>query len=72
MSPLCDLAALSGVCPEKLANDLEPASVTFQWRNVWEHAKIYMCMCNVCGQETQRKGKTERQNKRGKNRGTEN
>lgn len=46
MNPWCDLDALSGVCPEKLANDLVPTSVTFQQRNAREHAKMYMC--TVC------------------------
>lgn len=35
MNPWCDLAALSGVFPEKLTDELEPTSVTFQRRTVW-------------------------------------
>ena len=59
MNPWCDLAALSGVCPEKLVNDLVPTSLTFQRRNVGEPAKIYVFV-HVCGQEKQREEKTDR------------
>ena len=72
MNPWCDLAALSGVCPEKLANDLVPTSVTFQRENVGEHAKMCVCVCACVDERKRRKrGQIEVQGKRGKNRGRE-